>query len=123
MCIRDSLQGVSWQVNYQGKACHSAYCESEILIIYQDESLQKANAVPRRSCELAEDDKRKLERLNLSPSSWHDDASIMAARYALDERITMVKIERGKSGEQLCKSKVLQLIQGMMKASTKPARK
>ena len=116
------LKGVSWQVSYRGKECYSAFCEAEILIIKQDENLPVADAVPRRSCELTEDDKKELERLNVSVGSQYDDVDIMAARYALDKRITHVRVERSKPGEHLCKSKVLQTIQGMMKTSTKPGR-
>ena len=80
------LQGVSWQTPYQGKPCYTAFCEAEVLIIKQDDSLQVADAIPRRSCELTGDDKMQMERLELSFSSDFDDATIMAARYALDKR-------------------------------------
>ena len=119
----DPLQDVSWEVAYQGKACYTAYCETEILIIYQEDSLQVEDAVPRRSCELTEDDKNKLERLNISPSSEFDDASIMAARYALDKRITSVRVERSKPGSPLHRQKVMQMIEATMKTSSKPAGK
>ena len=118
----DPFEGVSWQVNYQGKPCYVAYCETEVLIISQDDGLPVANAVPRLSCELTDDDKKQLERLKLPQSSWNDDASIMEARCALDnKRHTMIKVERSKPGEWLCKTKVQQLIRNTMKASTKQA--
>ena len=120
---KDLLEDVSWQVSYQGKTCYSAWCESEVLIISQDDSLQVADAVPRRICELTDDDKRQLERLNLPQSSWQDDACIMAARYALDKRCMIVNIEKSKPGNQLSKGKVMQLIRDTMKTSTKPAGK
>ena len=69
------LEGVWWRVNYQGKPCYTAYYECECLIISQDDDLQVVDAVPRRTCELTDDDKKQLERLNLSQSSWNDDAS------------------------------------------------
>ena len=119
----DPLQNVSWEVPYQGKPCSSAHCESEILIIYQDDSLQVEGAVPRRSCELTEDDKKELKRLNISLSSAYDDASIIAARYALDKRFTSVKVERSKPGSPLRTQRVMQLIQTTMKTSSKPAGK
>ena len=114
---------VSWQVNYQGKPCYSAYYECECLIISQDKDLQVADAVPRRSCELTDDDKQQLERLNLPQSSWKDDASIMATRYALDKRFTTVTVEKSKSENCLNKGRVMQLIRDTMKTSTKPGGK
>ena len=74
---KDLLEGVSWQGCYQGKTEYAATCETEVLLISQDDSLHLADAVPRRSCELTEDDKQKLERLNISPDSQYDDAIIM----------------------------------------------
>ena len=117
------MQDVSWQVSYQGKTHYVAFCEAEVLIIKQYDSLQVADAVPRRSCELTEDDKMKLERLKISPSSELDDATIMAARYALDKRYTALRIERSRSGSQLTKKTVLQMIQHIMKTSIKPRSK
>ena len=117
---KDSLVGVSWQGCYQGRTEYGATCETEALLISQDDSLQVGDAVPRRSCELTEDDKQKLERLNISPDSQYDDASIMAARYALDKRFTNIRVERSKHGSQLSKSRVLQMIRNAMKTSTKP---
>lgn len=117
----DPLEGVSWQVNYQGKPCYSAYCDTEVLIISQDDSLPVADAVPRLTCELSDDDKKQLERLELPLSSWNDDTSIMEARYACDKKYTMIQIETSKPGELLCKTKVQQIIRNTMKASTKPA--
>ena len=120
---KDPLEGVSWKENWQGKPCYSAYCDTEILIISQDDGLPVADAVPRLSCELSDDDKKQLERLDLPQSSWNDDASIIEARYALDKTYTMIKIERNKPGERLSKIKVRQIIKNSMKASTKLARK
>ena len=117
----DPLEGVSWQVSYQGKPCYSAYCDTEVLIISQDDGLPVADAVPRLTCELTDDDKKHLERLELPQSSWNDDASIMEARFAIDKRHTMVQVKRSKPGEQLCKTEVQQIIRNTMKASTKPA--
>ena len=117
------LEGVSWKENWQGKPCYSAYCDTEILIISQDDGLLVADAVPRLTCELSDDDKKRLERLDLPQSSWNDDASIMEARYALDKTYTMIQIERTKPGERLSKIKVQQIIRNCMKASTKSARK
>ena len=120
---KDVLEDVSWQVSYQGKLDHSAYYESEVLIISQDEGLQVADTVPRRTCELTDDDNKQLERLNIPQSSWHDDVSIMAARYALDKRFIIVNIERSTPGNQLSKAKVMQRIRDTMKTSTKPGGK
>ena len=91
---KPQLVDVSWQVSYQGKPCYTAYYDCECLIISQDDDLQVADAVPRRTYELTDDDKKQLERLNLPESSWQDDASIMAARYALDKRFTTITIEK-----------------------------
>ena len=120
---KDPLAGVSWQVSDQGKPCYSAYCDTEVLIISQDDGLLVADAVPRLTCELSDDDKKQLKRLELPQSSWNDDASIMEARYAFDKTYTMIQIERSKSGEPLYKTKVRQIIRNSMKASTKSAYK
>ena len=117
----DPLEGVSWQVSYQGKPCYSAHCDTEVLIIHQDDSLPVADAVPRLTCELTDNDKEQLERLDLPQSSWNDDASIMEARFAVDKIYTMVQIKRSKSGEELRKTEVQQIIRNTMKASIKPA--
>ena len=118
---KNPLEGVSWKENYQGKPCYSAYCDTEVLILNQNDSLPVADAVPRLTCELSDDDKKQLERLNLPRSSWNDDASIMEARYARDKRYTMIQIERSKPGEPLRKTKIQQIIKNTMKASTKSA--
>ena len=120
MADRDILEGVSWQRSYQGKPSYAAYSETEVLMISQDEGLQIADAVPRQICELSDDDKKQLERLNIPASCWNDDATIMAARYALDKIYTVVKVERSKPQNKLNKSKVLQLIRDAMKTSSKP---
>ena len=117
------LKDVSWEVPYKGKTSYSAFCEVEVVLISQDEHLQVADAVPRRSCELTEDDKKQLERLDISLDSEYDDASIMAARYALDKRFTNIRIERSKPGSRLNRSRVLKIIRDAMKTSTKPASK
>ena len=117
----DILEGVSWEESYQGKPCYSAYCDAEVLIISQDERLPVADAVPRLTSELTDNDKKQLERLKLPQNSWNDDARILAARYTQDKRYTVFPVERNKPGERLCKTKVQQIIRNTMKASTKPA--
>ena len=123
MADKDILDGVSFLGSFQGKTCYSAQCECEVLIISQDESLQVADAVPRQTCELTDDDKKQLEKLNISTNSQCDDASIMEARYALDKDCTVINTERSQPQNKLSKSKVLQLIRDTMKTSTKPASK
>jgi hypothetical protein len=118
---KDPLEGVSWQVSYRGKPCYSAYCETEVLIISQDDGLPVADAVPRLTCELSDDDKKQLERLELPQSNWNDDASIMDARYGRDKRYTMIPVEKRKPGESIHKTKAQQIIINTMKASTKSA--
>ena len=120
---KKSLDGVSWEGSYQGKPCYSAHCDMEVLIFSQDESLPVADVVPRLTSELTDDDKKQLERLDLPQNSWSDDASIIAARYALDKRHTLVQVEKSKQGDKLYKTKVLKRITNTMKTSTKPARK
>ena len=120
MANKGYLQAVSWQASYQGQPSHTAWCEGEVLIIDQDEDLQVADTVPRRICELIDDDKKQLERLNIPTNSWYDDAGIIAARFALDKRYTMVRIERSKPKSKLSKVRVLQLIRDAMKTSIKP---
>ena len=118
---KDPLEGVSWEGCYQGKPSYVAQCDVEVLIICQDDDLKIVDAVPRRACELSDDDDKQLERLNLPKSSCKDDASIMVARYASDKRFTVLKVERNKPGDQLHKTKVQQIIRNAMKTSTKPA--
>jgi hypothetical protein len=114
---------VSWEVGYQGKPCHTAYYECECLIVSQDDDLQVPDAVSRRTCELTDNDKQQLERLNLPQNSWKDDANIMAARYSLDKRFTTVIFEKSKPGNHLSKGKTMQRIRDTMKTSTKPGGK
>ena len=117
------VDDVSWQVSYQGKPCYTAYYECECLIISQDDDLQVADAVPRRICEITDDDKKQLVKLDLPESSWQDDGSIMAARYALDKRYTTTTVEKSKPGNRLNKGKIMQLIRNTMKTATKPGGK
>lgn len=119
----ENIVDVSWQGSYQGKQSYTPWCEADIIIISQNESLQVTDAVPRRKCDLTDDDKKYLERLNISASSGFDDATIMAKRYALDKRCTVAHTERGTPQNMLSKGQVLQTIKDTMMKSTKSARK
>lgn len=123
MAERNNIVDVSWQGRFQGNHSYTPRCEYEVLIIIQDENLDVPDAVSRRTCELAGNDKLQLERLNISINTGYDDASIMAARYALDKQYTGVHIEKSTSQNTLSKSKILQLIRDTMMKSTKSASK
>ena len=75
-----ATQQPSWGYTLQGKEIHGVAGSRDDLIISQDETIQGEDIVSRRQAELTSDDKRELERLDLPPDQWEDDASIMAAR-------------------------------------------
>ena len=72
---------------FQGVDRHGATGSRDVLIISQDETIKKGeDIIHRRQAELTSDDKRELERLDLPPDQWEDDASIIAARHNKDPK-------------------------------------
>ena len=103
---------------------YGAMCQKDELLIIQSDSLQGAGVVPRQlSAELKDEDKKQLERLNLSTESWSDEGSIMKARMHKDSTYTVVGIERSRPGQPLSKKMILKKIQDMMKTTLKAGSK
>lgn len=66
----------------------------------------------------------KLKNLAYLPSvEWENDASIMAARVALDCRLNLVGVERSLSWEMLTKKHTLKRIERILKRTMKPGGK
>ena len=65
-----------WGEKFQGKEVHGATGPSDILIVSQDETIQGEDTTPRRTTKLTSDDKRELERLDLPPDKWEDEATM-----------------------------------------------
>lgn len=81
--------------------------------------MQGPDIQPRCSLELTESDKNQLQRLGIPTANWQDDATIMAARCALDKKYTVLPMERSMSGEMLTKAYVLSKIEEYMKTTMK----
>ena len=75
---------------------HCALGSRDVLIIAQTENLQGPNVIPRRNADLVAPDVSELGKLHLAQSDSYDDASIMAAKYVLEDRFSEVKVERSK---------------------------
>ena len=108
-----------WGETLQGKKLLGAYGTRDILIIAQDDYLQGLDIQPRCSLELTESDKTQLQRLGIPTSKWQDDASIMAARCALDTEYTLLPMERSMPGELFTKDYVMLKIEEYMKTTLK----
>ena len=115
---------ISWNCTFQGHVMHGAMCQKDELIIVQSDSLRGAEIVPRRlNAVLTVEDKKQLERVNLSPENWSDEGSIMKARMDKDSTYTVVEVERSKPGQPLSKEKTLKKVQDMMKTTLKAGSK
>lgn len=104
----------------------AADCHRDVIIIIQDDSLsqQRPEVIPRKKTELTTEDKLKLKNLAYLPSvEWENDASIMAARVALDCRLNLVGVERSLSWEMLTKKHTLKRIERILKRTMKPGGK
>ena len=108
-----------WGETLQGMKLHGAYGTRDIMIISQNDSLQGPDIQPRGSLELTDSDRNQLQRLGIPINNWQDDASIMAARCALDKEYTLLPMERNMSGETLTKAYVLSKIEEHMKTTMK----
>ena len=96
-------------------------CHKDILIITEDEAgQQRPEVVPRRKSELSREDMQKLEKLALPATEWENDASITAARIALDCRLKLAGVERSLPWETLTKKRVLRRIERLLKHTMKP---
>ena len=97
---------------------HCALGSRDVLIIAQTENLQGPNVIPRHRADLAAPDISELERLQ-----GYDDASIMAAKYVLEDRFSEVKVERSKHKKPLKKNHILNIITTLLKHSQKDGSK
>ena len=102
-----------------GREIHDVAGSRNALIISQDETIQGENIIPRRQTALTSDDKRELERLDLPPDQWEDDASIMAARYSKDQRYSVAQVIKSRPGEPLMVEYVMKQIEILMKDTQK----
>ena len=96
-----ATQQPPWGITLLGRELHGAYGSRDTLIISQDETIQKEDIIPRRQAELTSDDKRELERLDLPPDQWEDEANIMAARYSKDPEDLLTEVIKSRPGEPL----------------------
>lgn len=111
---------IKWGGTVQGQQLYGAYGTRDILIISQEDTLQEGqDVVSRQTVMLTKEDEKKLDRLGLPPDSKHDDATIMAARIALDSEYTLVSTERSRPGQALTKDYILEMIRTTMKSTSK----
>ena len=90
-----------WEVTLQGKKTYEALGSRDVLIISQNETIQGVDIVPRRQAELTSDDKRELERLDLPPDQWEDDASVIATRMSKHPGCSVTEVVKSRTGEPL----------------------
>ena len=93
------------------------------MIIAQTENLQGPNVIPRRNPDLVAPDVSELGKLHLAQGDSYDDASIMAAKYVLEDRFSEVKVERSKPKKPLKRNHVLNVITTLLKHSQKDGSK
>ena len=121
---KEAKRDQTWECTIQGEKKHGAYGTRDILIIYQDENLQREDIVRRVPSELTNNDQRQLQWLNLPPDQWKDDASIMAARYNMDPDYDITEVIRSKPGELLtakyARKQIEILMNNTQKGGSKP---
>ena len=108
---------LTWGGILEGKETHSSSGSRDVLIICQDETIQGEDIVHRRQAELTSDDKRQLERLDLPPDQWQDDASIMAARNKKDPNYSVTEVIKSRPGEPLTVKYAMKQIESVMTIS------
>ena len=109
-----ATRAVPWGYTLQGKEKHAAAGSRDVLFISQDEAVQGEVIVPRRQAELTSDDKRELEKLDLPPDQWDDDATILATRNSKDTRFSAMEVMKRMPGQSLTAKKVMKKIEVMM---------
>ena len=117
--VDSCIKQLPWEHTLQGRELHRAYGSREFLIISQDETIQGQDIAPRRHAELTSDDKRELERLDLPPDQWEDDASIMSARISKDSEYFMSGVIKSSPGEPLMAKYVIKQIEIIMNNTQK----
>ena len=110
---------LTWGYTLQGAKTHDSCGSRDVLIICQDETIQGEDIVHKREAELTSDDKTQLERLELSPDQWQDDASIMAARQNKDPRYSITEVIKSRPGEPLSVKYVMKQIESVMNNTQK----
>lgn len=108
-----------WEDTLQGKKLFGAYGTRDILIIAQDDDLCGPDIEQRLELEMTDADETQLQRLEIPPEQWHDDASIMTARCSKDKEYKLLPIERSTPGNLLTKQQVLSKIENCMKTTMK----
>ena len=88
------------------------------MIIAQIENLQGPNVTPRRIADLPAPDVSELEKIH-----GYDDASVMKAKYVLEDRFLEVKVERSKQMKPLKKKHILKVITALLKHTHKDGSK
>ena len=114
-----AIQQPPWGYTLQGKEIYGVAGSRDDLIISQDETIQGEGIVPRRQAELTSEDKRELERLNLPPDQWEDDASIMAARCSKEQWSSVTEVIKSRPGEPLMVKYVMKQIEILMNNTQK----
>ena len=79
--------------------------------------------IPRHNADLAPADLSELGKIRFAQGDVHDDASIMTAKYILEDRFSEVKVERSKHKKPLKKNHVLSVITSLLKDSQKDGSK
>ena len=114
-----AIQQPPWGATLQGEEIHGVAGSRDDLIISQDKTIQGEDIVPRRQAELTSDDKRELEKLDLPPDQWEDDASIMAARIRKDQWSSVTEVIKSSPGEPLMAKYVMKEIEILMNNTQK----
>ena len=114
-----AIQQPPWGYTLQGRELYGVAGSRDELIIAQDEIIQGEDITPRRQAELRRDDKRELERLDLPPDQWEDDASIMAARYSKDQWSSVTQVIRSIPAEPVMVKYVTKQIELLMNNTQK----
>ena len=114
-----ATQQPPWGYTLQGRELHGVAGSRDALIISQDEIIQGEGITPRRQAELTSDDKRELERLDLPPDQWEDEASIMAARINKHPQYLVTKVIQSRPEEPLMVKCVMKEIEILMNNTQK----
>ena len=80
-----------------GTVKYSAVGGRDVLILAPDLSLPHPEAVPKRSGQLTQEDKLKLQSQGLPPDSYHNELDIIKARYELNKGYKIVEVKSGQS--------------------------
>lgn len=85
----------------------------DVLLIVSDLPLPDPEAVARRSGQLTEEDREKLENQGIT-CNCEEDWSISRERYRLMKDSSIVGIEKNKSGNPLCRKVAMKAIERLL---------